>query len=199
MGSEYVSISAPEKWGHSLTPFRVAPNLNQRPGAKLQSQHQSLRPQLADLAIVLSRQTESDTYGLRIRGPEIGMEKDMSWFLLALKKYATFTGRSRRREYWFFTLFYLIITFALAFFDGLTGTYDQASGLGLFSSVFVLAMFIPSISVAIRRLHDTDRSGWWLLISLIPLIGVIVLLVFVLMNGTSGDNQYGPDPKAVAD
>ena len=199
MGSEYVSISAPEKWGHSLTPFRVAPNLNQRPGAKLQNQYQSLRPQLAGLAIVLSRQTESDTYGLRIRGPENGMEKDMSWFLLALNKYATFTGRSRRSEYWFFGLFYLIFVVALAFVDGLAGTYDQASGAGLFSSIFALALFIPSLAVAVRRLHDTDRSGWWLLISLIPLIGAIVILVFVLMDSTPGENRYGPNPKVAAD
>ena len=123
----------------------------------------------------------------------------MSWFLLALKKTAPFNGRSRRREYWFFGLFYVIFVIALAFLDGLAGTFDQASGAGLFSSIFALALFIPSLAVAVRRLHDTDRSGWWLLLSLIPLIGVIVLLVFVLMDGTSGDNQYGPDPKAAAD
>ena len=123
----------------------------------------------------------------------------MSWFLLALNKYATFTGRSRRSEYWFFGLFYLIFVVALAFVDGLAGTYDQASGAGLFSSIFALALFIPSLAVAVRRLHDTDRSGWWLLISLIPLIGAIVILVFVLMDSTPGENRYGPNPKAAAD
>ena len=123
----------------------------------------------------------------------------MSWFLLALKKYATFTGRSRRREYWFFILFYIIFAVALGFVDGLVGTVDAASGLGVFSSIFLLATFIPSISVAVRRLHDTDRSGWWLLIGLVPLVGSIVILVFTLLDGTPDQNQYGPNPKAAAD
>jgi uncharacterized membrane protein YhaH (DUF805 family) len=123
----------------------------------------------------------------------------MSWFLLALKKYATFTGRSRRREYWFFILFYIIFAVALGFVDGLVGTVDVASGLGVFSSIFLLATFIPSISVAVRRLHDTDRSGWWLLIGLVPLVGSIVILVFTLLDGTPDQNQYGPNPKAAAD
>jgi uncharacterized membrane protein YhaH (DUF805 family) len=123
----------------------------------------------------------------------------MSWFLMALKKYATFTGRSRRSEYWFFVLFYVIIFIALAFVDGFIGTFDPQSQIGLLSSIFTLGMFIPSISVAIRRLHDTSRTGWWLLIGLIPLVGAIVLFVFTVLDSAPGQNQYGPNPKGVAD
>jgi uncharacterized membrane protein YhaH (DUF805 family) len=123
----------------------------------------------------------------------------MSWFLLALKKYATFTGRSRRKEYWFFILFYIVFTIALAYVDGLVGTVDATSGLGALSSIFLLAMLIPSISVSVRRLHDTDRSGWWLLIGLVPVIGGIVFFVFTLLDGTPDQNRYGPDPKAATD
>jgi uncharacterized membrane protein YhaH (DUF805 family) len=120
----------------------------------------------------------------------------MNWFLKALKKYAVFEGRARRKEYWFFILFYMIIVFVLALIDGVTGNINEETGLGPFSGIFILAMIIPSISVTIRRLHDTDRSGWWWLIPLIPLIGAIVIFVFMVLDGTSGQNQYGSDPKA---
>lgn len=120
----------------------------------------------------------------------------MNWFLEAVKKYAVFAGRARRKEFWFFVLFYLIIFFVLAFIDGMTGSLSVETGLGLFSGIFMLAMLIPSISVSVRRLHDTNRSGWWYLIGLIPLVGGIVLLVFFVTDGTSGQNDYGPDPKA---
>ena len=120
----------------------------------------------------------------------------MNWFLAAVKKYAVFEGRARRKEYWFFILFYMIIIFVLAFIDGMTGNLSAEAGMGLFSGIFMLAMLIPSISVSVRRLHDTDHSGWWYWIALIPLVGAIVLLVFFVTDGTVGQNQYGPDPKA---
>jgi uncharacterized membrane protein YhaH (DUF805 family) len=120
----------------------------------------------------------------------------MNWFFQALKKYAVFEGRARRKEYWFFILFYFIFLLVLALIDGMTGTFDQEAGIGLFSAIFVLAMLIPNISVTVRRLHDTDRSGWWWWIALIPLIGVIWLIVLMVLDGTAGQNQYGPDPKA---
>jgi uncharacterized membrane protein YhaH (DUF805 family) len=120
----------------------------------------------------------------------------MNWYIEALKKYAVFEGRARRSEYWFFVLFYFIIVVVLAVLDGMFGNLNEATGYGLLSGIFILAMIIPSISVTIRRLHDTDRSGWWWLIFFIPLIGAIVMLVFTVTEGTSGQNQYGPDPKA---
>lgn len=117
----------------------------------------------------------------------------MNWFLLALKKYAVFSGRSQRSEYWFFVLFYLIIYIVLAVLDGLV--FKSGSQIGILSGVFSLAMIVPSLAVAARRLHDTDRSGWWQLLVLIPLIGVIVLIVFLAQDTKPGENKYGPSPK----
>ena len=112
----------------------------------------------------------------------------MNWFLLALKQYATFTGRARRKEYWFFFLFYLMIFLGLSLLDAVLG-------FGLLSTVFVLAMLLPNVAVGIRRLHDTGRSGWWLLIGMIPLVG-LVLIYFLVLDSEPGDNAYGPNPKA---
>lgn len=122
----------------------------------------------------------------------------MNWYLEALKKYAVINGRARRKEYWFFVLFYIIIVTILVFIDGMTGTFNGQYGAGLLSGIFVLAMIVPSITVGIRRLHDTDRTGWWILIAFIPLIGGIWLLVLFVFNSTPGDNQYGPNPQGVA-
>ncbi len=120
----------------------------------------------------------------------------MSWFIEALKKYAVFSGRSRRKEYWYFVLFVVIISIVLGMIDGLLGTYHRSTGAGLLSSIFSLAVLIPSIAVSVRRLHDIDRTGWWVLISLVPLVGWIVLLVFHLQDSTPGPNRYGPNPKS---
>ena len=119
----------------------------------------------------------------------------MSWYLQALKKYAVFSGRSRRMEYWYFVLFNIIVSIVLGVIDGLLGTSGSYAGAGLLSGIYGLAVLIPTLAVTVRRLHDIDRSGWWILIALVPLIGVIVLLVFALLEGTPGDNQYGPNPK----
>ncbi|MDE1251249.1 DUF805 domain-containing protein [Vibrio aestuarianus] len=119
----------------------------------------------------------------------------MNWYITAVKKYATFSGRSRRKEYWYFFLFNLLISMFLGFIDALTGSFDPATGYGLFSSMYTLALFIPGIAVGVRRLHDTGRTGWWLLIMLIPIIGILVLLYFMVSNGDSGTNKYGHDPK----
>jgi len=122
----------------------------------------------------------------------------MDWFLGALKKYAVFEGRARRREYWFFVLFVVIIAVVLAIADRITGTYSAAYGTGLLGGLFSLAVLIPSLAVGARRLHDTGRSGWWLLIGLIPFVGAIVLIVFFVIDSQAGTNEYGPNPKGVA-
>ncbi len=119
----------------------------------------------------------------------------MSWYLEALKKYAVFSGRARRMEYWYFVLFNLIVAIVLALIDTLLGTTTGVSSFGLLSGIYSLAVIILTLAVTVRRLHDIDRTGWWILINLIPLVGTIVLLVFALMPGTPGSNQYGPDPK----
>lgn len=120
----------------------------------------------------------------------------MDWYLQALRKFAVFAGRARRKEYWLFILFNILASIALAVADALLGTIDLDTGVGLLSSTYSLAVLIPTIAVAIRRLHDTDRSGWWLLVSLIPVLGTIALLVFLVQDGTAGPNRFGPDPKA---
>ena len=120
----------------------------------------------------------------------------MSWYLEVLKKYAVFSGRARRKEYWMFILFNIIITVVLALIDYLTGTFSPRAGVGLLGGLYALAVLIPSLAVTVRRLHDTDRTGWWILIGLIPVIGGIVLLIFMLLDSQSGANQYGPNPKA---
>ncbi len=122
----------------------------------------------------------------------------MNWYFIALKKYAVFSGRSRRKEYWYFYLFYILFIFVLTFIDVMIGTYDEVAEIGLFAGIFVLFMLIPLLAASVRRLHDTDRSGWWLLINLVPLIGVIVFTVFTLQDNKPGENQYGSSPKNVA-
>jgi uncharacterized membrane protein YhaH (DUF805 family) len=94
-----------------------------------------------------------------------------------------------------FTLFDLIFTLFLIFFDLVIGTFDTQSGIGVISGLYLLAVFIPRLAVTVRRLHDTDKSGWVVLIGLIPLIGFIWILVFMVQDSQLGENQYGPDPK----
>jgi uncharacterized membrane protein YhaH (DUF805 family) len=122
----------------------------------------------------------------------------MNWYLVALKKYAVFAGRARRKEFWFFTLFNVLIAVTLAMIDMYTGTFDEEVGLGLLSGLYALAMIVPSIAVTVRRLHDTDRSGWWYLLVFVPLIGGLVILVFMFLDGTPGSNRFGPNPKEEA-
>ena len=119
----------------------------------------------------------------------------MNWYLEVLKKYAVFSGRARRKEYWFFVLFNIIISIVLAVIDGVTGSFSPEAGMGLLGGIYTLAVLIPGIAVSVRLLHDTERSGWWLLIALVPLIGAIVLLVFMVQDSKPGQNQYGANPK----
>ncbi|MGC6401687.1 DUF805 domain-containing protein [Sphingomonas sp. FW199] len=116
---------------------------------------------------------------------------------MPLKRYADFQGRSRRKEYWMFFLGYLIVTILLAVFGGIFGsTGDGASGLFLILfGIFVLAIFIPALAVQVRRFHDQDRSGWFVLLNFIPYVGGLIVLVFMVLEGTRGPNRFGPDPK----
>jgi len=121
----------------------------------------------------------------------------MHWYLEALKKYAVFNGRARRKEYWLFGLWNVIIAFALGFVEGVMGIAPQTqqSVLGI---IYGLAVLIPGLAVAVRRLHDTNRSGWWVLIGAVPLVGALVLLYFFVQDSDPGTNEYGPNPKAEA-
>ena len=121
----------------------------------------------------------------------------MSWYLEALKKFAVFSGRSRRKEYWYFMLFNIVVIYVLEGIDALLETLNSGLGVDLLIGIYGLAAIIPFLAVSVRRLHDIDRSGWWYFINLIPLIGPIVMLVFTLLDSTPGDNRYGPNPKGV--
>ncbi len=121
----------------------------------------------------------------------------MNYYLDVLKKYAVFSGRARRKEFWMFSLISTIVSFVLLSIDGALGIYDADVGMGLLSGIYLLAIILPLLGLAIRRLHDTGRSGWWLLISIIPLIGAITLLVFYCLDSAPEENQYGDNPKKI--
>ncbi len=112
----------------------------------------------------------------------------MSWFLAVVQKYAVFSGRARRKEYWMFVLFNMIFAAAAALIDSIIKTR-------LIYPIYTLAVFVPNLAVMFRRLHDIGKSGAWILISLIPLAGPIWLLILLATEGPRGDNQYGSDPK----
>jgi len=118
----------------------------------------------------------------------------MEWMTMPLRRYAEFSGRSRRKEYWMFTLLLIIVNVVVGILElslGLAGTM----GYGPLSLVVLLAVIVPSIAVSVRRLHDTGRSGWLQLIGLIPVVGWIVLIVFYAQDSKPGANEHGPNPK----
>ncbi|QBQ39796.1 DUF805 domain-containing protein [Sphingobacterium psychroaquaticum] len=123
----------------------------------------------------------------------------MEWFLKVVRdNYTNFNGRARRKEYWMFVLFNIIISGALSLVDRIFGlTYGDTSPYqsGVLSSIYALAVLLPSIAVAVRRLHDTNKSGWFLLVAFIPFVGWIYLIYLFIKEGDRGQNQYGPDPK----
>lgn len=138
----------------------------------------------------------------------------MEWMLLPLRRYARFSGRARPKEYWMFILFLLLCFIAIGIVEGLLGLSTTEHWVrrgpwwfdtgyhtrgGSLTGLFGLAILIPWLAVAVRRLHDTDRSGFWLLIIFFPLIGSLVLLVFFIMSGTRGPNRFGPDPVEVGE
>ena len=114
----------------------------------------------------------------------------MNYYLAVLKKYAVFSGRSRRKEFWMFTLISAVINTLLMYIDSFLGTNM------ILQTIYALAIFIPSIALLIRRLHDTNKSGWWILLFL-TVIGGIVVFIFTVLDSDSGTNKYGPNPKHV--
>lgn len=113
------------------------------------------------------------------------------------RQYVGFSGRARRSEYWWFFLFTVLVSIVTSVLDSILGTMSEDTNVGVIGSIASLALLLPSIAVAIRRLHDTSRSGWWILIGLIPIIGWIILIVFYCQD-SHGDNEHGPSPKAAA-
>lgn len=113
----------------------------------------------------------------------------MNWYIKVLKQYAEFNGRARRQEYWMFVLFNIIFSMVAAAIDAAIGSWGAIGGL------YGLAMLIPSLAVGVRRLHDTGKSGWMLLVAFIPVIGIIWLIILLATEGTPQSNQYGENPK----
>jgi uncharacterized membrane protein YhaH (DUF805 family) len=113
----------------------------------------------------------------------------MQWYLAVLKKYVVFSGRAHRREYWMFFLINVIFTIVARVADSFLGTGYLLYGF------YACATLLPSVAVGVRRLHDTDHSGWWTLIAFVPLLGAIVLLVFLIREGAQNDNRFGPSPE----
>lgn len=120
----------------------------------------------------------------------------MNWYLAVLKNYAGFSGRARRKEYWMFTLFHVIFAIIAVVIDNVLGIAIRDVGYGPIYLLYTLVTLIPGLAVSVRRLHDTGKSGWFLLVGLIPCVGGIILLVFMVTAGEVGENAYGPDPKA---
>lgn len=118
----------------------------------------------------------------------------IDYYINCWKQYATFSGRARRKEYWLFYLFNIIACIVLSILDSILGT-KTIYRLGTLSSIYVLASIIPNLAVTIRRLHDINRSAWWMLIGFVPLIGALVLFIFMISGGTFGENRFGDDPK----
>ena len=118
----------------------------------------------------------------------------MKWYFETLRKYAVFAGRARRREYWMFELWHALILVALFVIDIKVSAsgHNQAAVL---TGLYLLATALPSFAGLVRRLHDTNHSGWWIFISLVPLVGQFVLLRFLIKDGDPGVNRFGPNPK----
>ena len=119
----------------------------------------------------------------------------MSWYIKVLKNYAVFSGRARRKEFWMFALFAPIFYCVLYFIEKIAGI-GPISDYGILGAIYSLAILTPSLAVAVRRLHDTNRSGFWLISALVPFVGFIFLLVILAMDSHPGENQYGPNPKS---
>ncbi|HRO78692.1 MAG TPA: DUF805 domain-containing protein [Acinetobacter towneri] len=111
------------------------------------------------------------------------------WFIKCIKNYVNFSGRARRKEYWFFRLTIFLLTMAILLVESVLGSD------GIFLGLFLLATFLPDLSVSVRRLHDVGRSGWWLLMLFIPIIGAILLLIWFVTEGQKNENLYGSSPK----
>lgn len=120
----------------------------------------------------------------------------MEYMLMPLKRYVDFSGRSRRKEYWMFVLGVVIVAVVISIIESALGLGASVGGVyGPLSLLLLLVIFIPGLAVQVRRFHDQDKSGWFVLLGLIPFIGSIAVLVFMCLDGTKGPNKYGADPK----
>lgn len=130
----------------------------------------------------------------RRAAPQAQGNETLAWMLLPLKRYADFEGRSSRKEFWMFLLFTNLVSAALFIFGAVV---SPDLGLGLLALGF-LGVLVPFVAVQVRRFHDQSKSGWFALLNLIPYVGILIILGFMLIEGTAGDNDYGPNPKVAA-
>jgi uncharacterized membrane protein YhaH (DUF805 family) len=121
----------------------------------------------------------------------------MNWYLKVLKQYLDFSGRARRKEYWFFTLFHIIFYGVCILLDALLGTSAGEGGIGFLYLTYFLLTLIPSFALSIRRMHDIGKSGWMVLVSIIPIAGPIWFLVLTCMESEMKTNQWGDNPKGI--
>ena len=119
----------------------------------------------------------------------------MYWFIKCMKQYFDFSGRARRKEFWMFNLILFLFSMIAAVIDKMIGGYDAAARVGPITTILSIATLIPSLAVAVRRLHDIGKSGWTILIGLIPVIGGIILLVWYCSDSEEGINEWGENPK----
>lgn len=120
------------------------------------------------------------------------MPEAFNWYVRGLQRYIQFTGRAGRAEFWYYILVYILIIIGLRVIDGIL--FGVTAGNGVLTWLFWLFSIMPNLAIGARRLHDTGRSGWWLLLSLIPIIGLIVLLIWFISRGQPDSNEYGPPP-----
>jgi uncharacterized membrane protein YhaH (DUF805 family) len=115
----------------------------------------------------------------------------VNYYFAAFRKYAVFKGRATRSEYWYFTLFNILAVWVFGLIDQVMGTFNFDAGYGPLSAIYTLVMILPGLGVSIRRLHDTGRSGWWFVITIIPIIGLLVFSFFALQDSDPNPNDYG--------
>ncbi|GAA4114585.1 hypothetical protein GCM10022393_14150 [Aquimarina addita] len=123
----------------------------------------------------------------------------MNWYIKVLENYVGFTGRARRSEYWFFTLFNMLFAILAMILDNVFGIAVDGVGYGPIFGIYILAMLLPGLAVTVRRLHDTGKSGWMYFVSLIPFVGSIWLLILMATDSDYGSNEYGPNPKGIGE
>lgn len=139
-------------------------------------------------AVGIDTQPSAAAHGIVEQSP-------FSYYIACWRKFAVFSGRARRKEYWYFALFNLGVSILLGYVDLFLGTFNADAELGLFHSLYNLAALVPCVAVTVRRLHDLDRSGWWVLLGFVPIIGWIVLVLWTCLNSDDEPNQYGDNPK----
>lgn len=121
----------------------------------------------------------------------------MNWYLQAFRKYAVFKGRARRQEYWSFMLLHVIVIAVISFLERYFAIANPEIHFGKITALYLLVSFVPMQALTVRRLHDSNHSGWWIWLKLLPLLGWLLVQILALLPGTSGSNRHGDDPKTM--